>query len=246
MVDQAVEMDKAGFVETTASPYIFKKPQAEYRLNYLGVLCRQNRALYDSPFLLQFNPQDLPLDPRRMLGAFQRTFLEIGFGHGEVLEELAQRHPDTGFIGIERRPGRVRRALKRLHRIRPNNVLIMRLNLDLIDQPLFTPAAFDDILVNHPDPWPKGRHEHHRFFRPATMDWLTQLLAPGGCVEVASDEARYFFEILRLFEKHPNFTSSMPAPFYTSNPIPGRVVSRFEKMKREAGIPVRILRFNRK
>jgi tRNA (guanine-N7-)-methyltransferase len=217
-----------------------------YLTNYIDTLCSQNSRLFDSPYVWRFDPEDLPLDARARFPQSEATFLEIGFGHGEVLEELVQLFPRTGFVGIERRPGRVRRGLRRLQRLQVNNAVLIRANLDLIDPPLFTEGAFDEILVNHPDPWPKRRHEHNRFFHPATMDWLAGILAPGGTIEVTSDEAAYFFNILRLFETDLRFFSLLPPPFYTSDPVPGRPLSRFERLKRSQGITVRLLKYMKK
>jgi tRNA (guanine-N7-)-methyltransferase len=119
-------------------------------------------------------------------------------------------------------------------------------NLELLNEELFPPGCFDRILVNHPDPWPKKRHKHHRFFRPDTLNWLVTILASGGCIEVASDHAGYFFDILRLFEEHPRFESALPPPFYSREPEPDRPMSRFEKKKRSAGETVRFLRFTKR
>lgn len=215
----------------------------DYHLNYLRELCEQNRRLFDSPYLWQFGADEAPLNARQRLSQFRRTSLEIGFGHGEVLEALVQKYPDTGFVGIERRPARVKKALKRLHRIKANNALLIRINLELIEKPLFAEGSFDEVLINHPDPWPKRRHEQHRFFKPATMDWLASLLGPTGSVEVASDDAAYFFGILRMFEEDARLVSVLPAPFYTKEPIEERVMSRFERRVRGTGGPVWILRF---
>jgi len=220
--------------------------KGDYRSTYLRKICAQNRELFDSPHVWFFSEDDLPLDPRRRFSGLKHTYLEFGFGHGEVLEELAQRHNDTGFVGIERRSTRVKKALKRLHRIEAANVQLIRINLELIGEPLFVPGSFDQILINHPDPWPRRRHEHHRFFRPDALEWIADLLTPQGSVEVASDHADYFFTILRLFGEDPRFESLLPPPFYTAHAIPGRSVSLFEKRKRGAGQAVRILRYQRK
>jgi tRNA (guanine-N7-)-methyltransferase len=218
------------------------KSRPAFLANYLANLCAENKRRLDSPFVWHFEPDDLPLAPRRLLAGCDRLFLEIGFGHGEVLEQLCQRHPEIGFVGIERRPARVRRTLKRLHRIKADNCRLIRANLELIEGPLFAPESFDEILINHPDPWPKRRHGHHRFFQPRALDWLCHLLSPKGYVEVASDQAEYFFSILRLFEKDERWISDLPAPFYTRDPLPHRALSRFERRVRAAGQPVRILR----
>ncbi|MFH1862339.1 MAG: tRNA (guanosine(46)-N7)-methyltransferase TrmB [bacterium] len=213
----------------------------DYQTDYWGIVGKQNQNLFDSPLLWQFDLSVLPLDIRSIFPTSRRTFLEIGFGHGEVLEELARRHPDTGFIGIERRPYRVKKAIKRLQRSGAQNVRLIRINLELFRERLLTPESFDEILVNHPDPWSKRRHEHHRLFQPKMLDWLAQLLKPGGKLDIASDHAEYFFHILHLFERDGRFESLFPPPFYTSHRLPGRPVSRFEQRKRAEGLKVWIL-----
>ncbi len=218
----------------------------DYRGKYLELLCEQNQSLFDSSFYWQFVVADLPLDPRKLQRQAARTFLEIGFGHGEVLEELVQRHRDTAFVGIERRPARVRKALKRLQRIGGYNARLLRANLELIERPLFVPGAFDEILINHPDPWSKRRHQPHRLFQRKIMDGLADLLAPGGSIEVTSDHTVYFFQILQHFETDNRFENCWEAPGYTDQPVPQRPVSRFEKMKRAGGESVRLLRFRKK
>jgi len=217
-----------------------------YRDAYLPRLCQQNVDLFDTDYHWNFQPEDLPLDPRKALPHCHRTFLEIGFGHGEVLEELVPRFPDTGFVAIERRPARVRKCLKRMNRVGEDRVKLIRVNLELLREKLFVPGAFDEILINHPDPWPKTRHGHHRFFQRDAMDWLADILIKGGVIEVASDHTEYFFSILHLFETDDRFESLLPPPFYLNDPIPGRPASRFEMHNRRAGVTVRLLRFSRK
>jgi tRNA (guanine-N7-)-methyltransferase len=217
-----------------------------YRQNYLIRLYEENQEILNSPILWLLHPDNLPISPRSDYPTYRRYFLEIGFGHGEVLEELLKKHPDVLFIGIERRPYRVRKALKRVHRIGAPNARLIRVNLDLVDDPIFVPETFDEILINHPDPWPKPRQDHHRFFTTARVSWLADLLSPGGTIEVASDHTEYFFHILHLFEGESRLESDLPPPFYTPWSEPDRPVSRYERNRRAEGATVRLLRYFKK
>ncbi len=122
----------------------------------------------------------------------------------------------------------------------------MRVNLELFHENLFRPGSFDYILINHPDPWPKKKHKHHRFLNREIVQWLSDLLTDNGIIEVASDHTEYFFTILHNFESTPSLESILPPPFYTRDVIPGRAMSRFEQRERSQGNTVRILKFTRK
>ncbi|MEO0912431.1 MAG: tRNA (guanosine(46)-N7)-methyltransferase TrmB, partial [Pseudomonadota bacterium] len=47
------------------------------------------------------NPARVPLDLKALFGDARPLWLEIGFGGGEHLFELARRNPQIGFIGCE-------------------------------------------------------------------------------------------------------------------------------------------------
>lgn len=137
------------------------------------------------------NGTGVPLDP---FGLFPRpvreVWLEIGFGSGEHLAELAARHPDVGFIGCEAFVSGVAALVARIHDEGLANVRIF----DDDARPLLQRIAAGSLsraFLLFPDPWPKRRHAPRRFIQTATLDQLARILRAGGEFRVASDDTTY-------------------------------------------------------
>jgi len=146
----------------------------------------------------------------------KEIWLEIGFGGGEHLAELAKRYPDVGLIGAEPFLNGVASLLAHLngsHRFpkdnselevgRVDNVRIWPDDIRLVF-PKLPDAVFERIFVLYPDPWPKARHAERRFINQANLVELYRLLTPTGQLFVATDVlgyAEWVDEQMKLFPK---------------------------------------------
>ena len=113
-------------------------------------------------------------------------FLEIGFGGGEHLAQIAQASPDCGFIGAEPFVNGVASLLRHIEdggitniRIWPDDV---RLILDHLPDNCLAGA-----YIMFPDPWPKKRHAGRRILQQSMRDRLARLIRPAGHLRMASD-----------------------------------------------------------
>jgi tRNA G46 methylase TrmB len=52
---------------------------------------------------------------------------------------------------------------------------------------LFLPGALSGLYINHPDPWPKERHEKNRLISRWFLHDVCRLLAVGGLLRLKSD-----------------------------------------------------------
>ena len=122
--------------------------------------------------------------------------LEIGFGAGEHVRELALANPDKIILGAEPFENGVAALLSAMCdennsikseykniRIWPDDVrLILNKNK----------FQFSEIWVLHPDPWPKARHEKRRLLNTEFLNLLAKNLAPGGKIIIGTDHWEYF------------------------------------------------------
>ena len=116
--------------------------------------------------------------------------LEIGFGHGEHLLQLARQSPQTLHMGCETFTNGVANALCAIDDAELRNVKIHHGDI----RPLYNelpPHCFDRIFLLFPDPWPKKRHWKRRFVQSTTFAEIHNLLKPGGVWCIATDDPLY-------------------------------------------------------
>lgn len=146
----------------------------------------------------------------------KELWLEIGFGGGEHIAELAKMYPDVGIIGAEPFLNGVSSLLAHLngsHRFpkedtglekgRRDNVRIWPDDIRLVF-PYLPDGIFERIFVLYPDPWPKARHAERRFINQNNLPELYRLLTPTGRLFVATDVIGYadwVQEQMKIFKK---------------------------------------------
>lgn len=127
---------------------------------------------------------------------FEKTFdqyaLEIGFGTGEHLHGLMERHPDTGFIGVEPFINGMATFLRDIKDVPHDNIRVYMDDALLLVEAL-ADACLDKIYILNPDPWHKTRHHKRRIIREETLDQYARILKPGGQL-ISSTDVPYLAE----------------------------------------------------
>ena len=130
-------------------------------------------------------------------------WLEIGFGGGEHVAELALKYQDVGFFAAEPFMNGVASLLAHLNgshdgktehtSIAENRTDNVRIWDDDVRQvfPFFQDKVFEKVFLLYPDPWPKARHAERRFINSHNLKHLYRLLADDGQIFVATDVAEY-------------------------------------------------------
>lgn len=137
--------------------------------------------------------------------------LEIGFGAGEHVRELANINPNKIIIGAEPFENGVAALLSAIcdqdNKIKPEykNIRIFPDDVRLIlNENKF---KFSEIWVLHPDPWPKARHEKRRLLSAEFLNSLGTNMAPDGKIIIGTDHWEYYDWILNQV-KDTNLTVS--------------------------------------
>ena len=139
--------------------------------------------------------------------------LEIGFGAGEHVRDLARANPGKIIIGAEPFMNGVASLLSAITDEKTNRVLDEYTGIriwadDVRDFLRNTHSKFNQIWVLHPDPWPKARHEKRRLLSAEFLNTLSKYLTPDGEIIIGTDHWEYFDWILEQI-KNTNLTATV-------------------------------------
>jgi len=177
------------------------------------------------------------LDLPSSFGRDAPVWMEIGFGNGEALVQMAAANPAVNFLGVEVHLPGVGHALGEIARLELSNVRIIRYDaLELLANSL--PAAgIDRLLLFFPDPWHKTRHHKRRMVNPEFLERLTTVLTPGGFLHMATDWPSYATHMRRVLETHSGFERIEQGQQFDAV-VEQRPRTRFEQRGLRLGHPV--------
>ena len=185
-------------------------------------------------------------DIAALFGDVRRSiWLEIGFGGGEHLAQLAEQHRQIGFIGCEVFENGIVKLLAQIERRRLDNIRIFADDARLIMAAL-TPASIDRVFILFADPWPKRRQHKRRIVSRATLDALAEIMTDDAELRVATDDGDYLCWILERITAHAAFEWLARRPGDWRERPPDWPPTRYEAKARAAGRPPAFLRVRRR
>ncbi len=193
----------------------------------------QQRALQDlwPRFGLDMSGQP---DLDRIFGRTAPRVLEIGFGNGDALLEMAAAWPETDFIGIEvHRPG-VGRLLRELDQQALTNVRVIREDAVVVLEDYLPDNCLDRLLLFFPDPWHKKRHHKRRIVQAEFLELLAGKIKHGGILHMATDWENYAEHMLEVTDRCAGFRNCAGAGNYSPQPD-YRPTTKFEQRGRRLG-----------
>ena len=134
------------------------RPIRSYVLRTGRMTPGQERAFQDhwQSWGLEYSKNSL--DPAAAFGRQGPVVLEIGFGMGDSLVEMAAAAPDSNFIGIEvHRPG-VGRLLHSMAAREVGNIRVYCHDAVEVLRDCIAEHSLDTVQIFFPDPWHKKRH----------------------------------------------------------------------------------------
>ena len=170
--------------------------------------------------------------------------LEIGFGMGDFLIEMATREPHNNFIGIDFTTSGVQSLLTKVKARQLGNVRVVYGDARNKLSTLFTDKELETIYVNFPDPWPKKRHLNRRLINPKFVNLIVQKLGSDGHIYLATDSESYAQQIMEYFDAEP-FCQNMNQPSGLLNNRNGLPKTKYEKSFIYAGDKAYYLDYSR-
>jgi len=146
---------------------------------------------------------------REHLDTADRIEVEIGCGRGTFLLSEARRRPECGFLGVETSGKWAQLAALALAAANLGNAAVVRAEAVEFLRSWVATESVQAVHVYFPDPWPRGRHEKRRIWRPEFVREVLRILSPGGRILTATDIRGYFVAIQALLTAQPGLEQRM-------------------------------------
>jgi len=204
----------------------------------------QQRAIDTLWSQFAIDTSDAVLDFNELFGRDAPKVLEIGFGNGASLAQMAEDQADHDFIGVEvHRPG-VGQLLRQIEQRGLTNLRVICTDaVELLKQQV-ADNSLARVQLYFPDPWHKKRHHKRRIIQPEFVALLAQKIASGGHLHMATDWQHYAEQMLDDLSNSDQFincaddTGYIPRPNY-------RPLTKFEQRGHRLGHGVWDLLFKR-
>lgn len=177
---------------------------------------------------------DETLDYQQAFGRNAPLHLELGFGDGDALLQMAEQNPDCNFIGVEvHRPG-VGRLLLKLKDRQLTNVRVFCDDGISVLRFGIAPNTLDAFCLYFPDPWPKKKHHKRRIMQPVFIELVADRLRSDGSFQFATDWQSYAEEVLHNLDQSEELENCAGAGKFWTDP-PMRPCTKFERRGHKLG-----------
>ncbi len=184
------------------------------------------------------------IDFQAIFGRSAPITLEIGYGNGESLVQMAMAAPWRDFLGIEvHRPG-VGRVLQRIEALGLTNLRTLCADAVVVLKRQIPDESIDRVQLFFPDPWHKKRHNKRRIVSSEWLALVRSKLVQGGVIHMATDWQHYAQQMLVDLSAAEGYENCADNGGYTLRPD-SRPDTKFERRGRDRGHDVWDLLFRR-
>ena len=194
---------------------------------------KQQQAIenYANKYMLEYGVSN-KLNFTKIYNNNNPVVLEIGFGMGGSLIEMATANQDKNYLGIEVHQSGVGNILYEIEHNDLSNLKIISHDAVEVLQNMVIDGSLKGIQIYFPDPWHKKRHNKRRLVNQDNINLFALKLVKSGILHFASDWLEYANDVLELLtkdEKYENvYDGFAPRPNW-------RPLTKFEKRGQKLG-----------
>jgi tRNA (guanine-N7-)-methyltransferase len=155
--------------------------------------------------------------------------VEIGCHTGHTLCDMAEKFPETLFVGVDITFKRVVQTAERAQERGLKNIFAVLANARGL-QDLFAPQEVNGFVTFFPDPWKKRKHEHNRLYNSTFCSTIRSHLSTDGFLWLKTDQLPYFNDAVSLVEE-AGFVEVKSLPVFEETDFSSFFLRRFELME---------------
>jgi len=177
---------------------------------------------------------DGPIIAAEVFGNSAPIVVEVGFGMGDSLLEMALAEPEKNFIGIEVHPPGVGRLIRCAGEKKVENLRTYMADAKDVLEDCIPDQSISRFQIYFPDPWHKKKHNKRRIVQPGFVAVLANKIQSSGILHLATDWQDYAEHMMEVMSASKDFTNQ--AAEYQFSPKPDyRPETKFERRGERLG-----------
>ena len=211
-----------------------------------GRMTAGQQAAYD-----QFWPEkglllaDGMMDYQHVFGRTGEVILEIGFGMGQSLVQMAKAAPEKNFIGIEVHEPGVGKLLHSMQEENVDNIRIYCADAVEVLKACIPDDSLSRVQIYFPDPWHKKKHNKRRLIDSEFVNNLSVKIKANGVMHLATDWEDYAEQMMEVMTRSTDF-DNMGDDYAFSDRPDFRPITKFERRGERLGHGVWDLLFKKR
>ena len=208
---------------TKAQQLAFENSWQQYGIDYSGELINLNDCFENSN---------------------QKTIVEVGFGNGKSLAQMAYENPKTNYLGIEVHGPGVGSLLIEIERLQLKNIKCFHHDAIEVFTTMLPDNSINGLQLFFPDPWPKKKHHKRRIVKPEFLDLILTKFVDEGRFHMATDWWPYAEDAMEVLSAYKGLRNEIGEGKFAPRPI-FRPKTKFEARGENLGHGVWDLMFQK-
>ncbi|ORT52090.1 tRNA (guanine-N7)-methyltransferase [Vibrio sp. qd031] len=205
----------------------------------------QQKALDECWPTMGIDYQEQLLVWKEVFGNDNPVVLEIGFGMGASLVEMAKAAPNKNFIGIEVHSPGVGACLSSAQEAGVTNLRVMCHDAVEVFANMIPESSLATVQLFFPDPWHKKRHHKRRIVQLGFAEMVrSKLQLETGIFHMATDWENYAEHMIEIMEQAPGYANIATEGPYIPRPDE-RPLTKFEARGHRLGHGVWDIKYKR-
>ena len=174
------------------------------------------------------------IDYQEVFGRESDVVIEVGFGMGASLVEMAKNAPEKDFIGIEVHPPGVAKLMMLAAEAGIQNIRVYCHDAIEVTADCLPQGQASTFQLFFPDPWHKKKHNKRRIVQPLFAQQVANVLKVGGVFHMATDWEPYAEHMLEVMEAQAQYENVAGKNTYHPRPE-WRPLTKFEQRGERLG-----------
>jgi len=154
-----------------------------------NVVKNANEIIENSSYLIK-NPKNYKNKWKEVFGNNNPICLELGMGRGSFIIEMAKKHPNVNYIGLELDINQAATAVSNIKNQKIDNLKMICADAkDIIN---FFGKEIDTIYLTFSEPWPKKHDEKKRFTHESYLKLYDKIYKKNKHIILKTDNKGLF------------------------------------------------------